>query len=179
MQRPVRLDRMPVVPVMNPPIPNSLLADVTKWVVVGGVEWAPIGLTLPNGTEIGISRRGFWAAGGEKRVQEFVDGESTVVFRVCLEIAYDKFDAMLKGAVGRCGLPPAVAEMFPRVQIVEEGLRSGSTYWAELALEWAGELPPDVVPVAGLQELSRARWAAQSVQHRARRLMNRGCRGSA
>ena len=66
-------------------------------------------------------------------------------------------------------------DFFPFAEIIKAGLLFGSTYWAELALEWYDEMPLEnrVYFRSHLIQLKDAKWASQMLRHRARKELSK------
>jgi hypothetical protein len=71
-----------------------------------------------------------------------------------------------KAAASGFDLPP-----FPYDELLASAMRSGMDYWAELAVDWAEEVPLGRQAVEAANELTSQSWASQKVRQRARKIV--------
>ena len=133
-------------------------------------EWLPI-LQLGDDRWVGVTRGGEVFVGTRSSAKRRVDPDAPTGLLALLErplaAVKAEIDEWQSTAGSQRGIP---SFLFPLDDIVLHALKSGSDYWADLALAWVQEMPASPTLLVALDGLAVARWASQSVRHRARRL---------
>ncbi|MBO3749796.1 hypothetical protein J5X84_27255 [Streptosporangiaceae bacterium NEAU-GS5] len=141
------------------------------------VGWLPLVAVSASGLWLGVDREGGWILG---RLQGSVvasarDEPMPQPWLTMLDMSESEFRERLDSAAHRHGLSSSdLQQMVPVDDILELGLRSRSTHWAERATRWLVDRPLRDDQIDLLREAATARWASQWTRQTAKKLLSAG-----
>jgi hypothetical protein len=135
------------------------------------VTWLPLIQIGTNSLRMGLTLRGTWAIEGKTGLLLLDQPRSFVAALPLLEHPKELLSQQIHQSLHPLDLRIAAEEILPLVDVVRAGLEQGSTYWADLALNWFVELPlfEKHQLLDSLAGASTAKWASQKLRHRVNR----------
>jgi hypothetical protein len=139
------------------------------------VVWLPL-IYFNNGNCVmGLSMQGMWVIETKQGLAQLQEPQSFVRTLALLEEPVSVVKQQIHEKLNSDELSTLVEQIFPITDVVGMGLKKGSDYWANLAIDWFSEL--SIVQkqqlIDSLDAVSRAKWASQKVRQKANREINR------
>lgn len=118
-------------------LPSSLLLEAPEHTSrAQTVRWVKVASFPSKNLQLGLSTNGCWVREGLNDVCELHPDRGLVPLYPCLELPLCLVQQAITKALDDLGLPANLADTFPKTDLVEQALKSGSEHWTKLSLQW-------------------------------------------
>ena len=134
------------------------------------VSWLPL-FYISSENILGLTKSGYWTVGSDDSIIVFEPEMPLVSLFPCLEIEYVSFREVAENAFSHLQLPQEIIDTFPTSRLIGLALTEGSSYWAELALNWLEYIEIDEQLKKQLQQTTQAKWISQKTRQKASKFL--------